>query len=108
MALCLRGEDLLLAVFTGLEHVPNTLLVNDHIRLPAAIYLDAVAVVPIDPAVDLFAVFQHDDHRRTDLHLLLEIEGFSVCLFLAVPPLRHPLLGAGERSVAVGIAALGY
>ncbi len=105
----LRGEIaclLLLAVFAGFEHVSNAMLVNEQIRLATAIYLDAVAIVPIDPAMYFFAVFEQDDHRRSDLHLLLEVEGFGVCLFLGVSALRHALLGAGESSIAIGIPPL--
>lgn len=97
----LERARLLLAVLAGLEHVSNALLVDQQIGLTTAIYLDAVAVIPIDPAMNFFAVFEHDDHRRSNLHLLLEIESFCVGLFLAVAALRHALLGAGERSIAV-------
>src|SRR5512141_427447 len=63
-----------------LVHVLDRWLVNEQVGLAAAGELDAVLVVPLDVAVDLFAVLEHDDHRGLGLHLLLVIKILGVGL----------------------------
>src|SRR6476620_2217279 len=68
-------------VFAFFEHVLDGGFVNHQIRFAIlAVHLDAIPVIPLDNAVNFFAVTQHDDHGRPRLHLLLIVEIFGVGL----------------------------
>src|SRR5664280_1266377 len=88
--------------FAFLVHVLDAGFVDQQIGRAGAVHFKAVLVVPLDDAVDLFAVLQHQDHRRLGLHLLLIVEIFGVRLLR-----RRGLLAAvhGARALAP-IAAL--
>ena len=66
--------------FAVLVDVLDDLLVNQQVGASEARELDAIAVVPLDRAVQLFAIGEHDGHRRARLHLLHPIEIFGVGL----------------------------
>src|SRR4029077_18088866 len=64
-----------LTAFAFFVHVLDRRLVDHQIRLAAVSYnLEAVLVVPLDDAVNLLAVAEHDDQWRLRLHLFLIIE----------------------------------
>src|SRR3954451_12013066 len=67
--------------FVFLIHVLDRRFVNEKVGPGVAGQLNAILVVPLDDAVDLFAIVQHDDHGSLGLHLLLIIEIFCVGLF---------------------------
>lgn len=94
-----------LSVIARLEYVPDALLVDQQIRVAAAIYLDAIAVVPFDPPVHFLAVFKHDDHGRAALHLFLKVESFGMGLFGRIAAFHRPLFRAGKRAIDAGIRA---
>src|SRR5271157_3034851 len=71
---------LLSAGFAFLVHVLDAGLVNEQVRCSGAVHLQAVLVVPLDDAVDLLAIVQHQDHGRAGLHLLLVVEILGVRL----------------------------
>src|SRR5579871_3908483 len=84
-------------VFACLEDVTDALFIDQQIGLAAAIDLEAMTVIPIDDAMNLFAVLQNHDHWRARLHLLLEIKRLRVSLLDGVVvALRHAMLGGGE------------
>src|SRR5579864_6762181 len=66
--------------FAGFVDIADGRLIDEQGRGAAAIDLDAVAVIPLDAALHLFAVFHYDDHGRFALDLLLVIVVFSVGL----------------------------
>ncbi len=47
-------------------------------------HLHGALVVPLDKALQMFPVFQHNRHLGLLLHLLLEVEGFGVRAFECV------------------------
>jgi hypothetical protein len=73
-----------------------------------AVDLDAVAIVPIDPAVDFFTVLEHDNHGSAARHLLLEIKSFGMGLLDTVGTPGDALLGTGKRSLAAGLRTPGH
>src|ERR1039458_1459276 len=75
------AEGLLPSVLAFLEHVLDGGLVDHQVGSAVAVQLDAVLVVPLNIAVDFFAVAQHDDHGSLALHLLLIIKILGVGLF---------------------------
>ena len=66
--------------FAFLVHVLDAGLVDQQVGRAGAVHLQAVLVVPLDDAVNFFAVLQHQDHGRLGLHLLLIIEILGVGL----------------------------
>src|SRR5215472_5349284 len=63
------------------KHVLDRRFINHQIRLAVlTVHLDAIAVVPLNNAVHLFTVAQHDHHRRPRLHLLLVVKILGVGL----------------------------
>src|SRR5271165_4708694 len=66
--------------FAFLVHVFNAGLVDQQIRRAGPIHLQAVLVVPLDDAVDLFIVLQYQHHGSLGLHLFLVIKIFGVSL----------------------------
>src|ERR1700733_340377 len=78
----------MLALF---KHVLNRRLIDHQIRFAAfPLHLDAVPVIPLNDAVNFFAIAQHNHHRRPRLHLLLIIKILGIgllwrrCLLSAV------------------------
>lgn len=67
-------------ILARLIHVFDIELVDQKIGLPVTIHLDAVAIVPFDAALNLFAVFEDDHHRGVRLHLLLVVEALGMSL----------------------------
>src|ERR1051326_1532799 len=67
------------AVF-GLEHVFDVVFEEHDVGRALAVDLQGVAVVPLDGALDLLAVREHDDHQRVPVHLLLVIKNLGVGL----------------------------
>src|SRR5215207_6175214 len=67
------------AVF-GLEHVLDVVLEQHDVGRALAVDLESAAVVPLDGALDLLAVGQHDYHQRVLIHLLLVVEDFGARL----------------------------
>src|SRR5579864_6809827 len=61
-------------------HVLNGRFVDHQVGGAGAVHLDAGAVVPLDYAMDLLAVGEHNDHRRLRLHLLLVVKILRVSL----------------------------
>src|SRR5580704_11839414 len=82
-----------LLAFRFFVHVLNRWLVDDDVGLRSAVHLQAVLVVPLDHAVDLFAVAEHDHHGCLALHLLLIVKIFGVRSFR-----RSDLAGASRSS----------
>ena len=71
-------------------HVFDVGLVDQQVWRAIAIELEATLVIPLDHAVENFAVLQHDGHRRLGLHL------FEVVKILRVGLIRrHDLFRAG-------------
>src|SRR5580698_6614603 len=68
----------LLSLFAQLVHIFDGGLVDE--GLVAAADLEGVAVVPLDAAFDLFAVFEHDHHGCLRLDLLLQVEEFCLAI----------------------------
>ncbi len=95
---------LLLSVLAFLEHVLDGGLVDHQVGSAGAIQLDAVLVVPLDVAVDLFTIAQHDDHGSLRLHLLLVVEIFGVGLLAGCDLLGR---SGGAVSVSISISTLG-
>src|SRR5216684_5167645 len=75
-----RRVALQLLPFAFLEHILDRRFVDYDIRRAYAIYLDAVLVIPLNHAMNLFVVGHHDDHRRFRLHLLLVIKILGISL----------------------------
>src|SRR5262249_44690955 len=82
--------------FAILVSVLNDALEEQKIRAALAGQLNAVAVVPLDGALEDFAVVQNDGHGRARLHLLYPIEIFRVSRFG-----RRGLLAGGGAAIAV-------
>src|ERR1700761_6042172 len=61
----------------------------------AVSHLYRVGVVPLDGALDLVAVLQHEDHEGLGVHLLLQIESFRMRAFS--PSIRSRLLLMGHQ-----------
>ena len=61
-------------------HVLDRGLVDHEVGRTIAVYLETTLVIPLDDAADFFAIAEHDDHRRSRLHLLLIIKILSVGL----------------------------
>ena len=64
----------------GLEHVLNITLQDQKIRSRPAIDLQRAAIVPLNGALDLFAVQQHENHLRVRVDLFFVIVDLGVCL----------------------------
>src|SRR5437660_1116582 len=75
---CGGRQDDLLATFAQLVHVLDGGLVDQ--GAVAAADLEGITVVPLDMSFDEFSVFEHDDHRRLGLNLLLEVEQLGLPL----------------------------
>src|SRR5579871_244200 len=88
-----RNSKLLLLILPLFKHVLDGRFIDHHIRFAAiAVHLDAVPVIPLNDAVNLFPVSQHDHHLRARLHLLLIVE------ILRVRLLRRRRLLSAARS----------
>ena len=90
------------ALFVFLVHVLNAGLIDQQIRLTIAVHLQAILVVPLDDAVNLFIVLQHQDHRRLGLHLLLVVEILGVGLLWRRELLRRSRDVPGDRRARGG------
>src|SRR6185312_7388018 len=66
--------------FAGFVDISDGRLVDQQCRSAAAADLDAVAVIPFDAALHLFAVFHYHNNGSLALYLLLIIIIFSVGL----------------------------
>lgn len=64
----------------GFEHVLDVSLEEQKVGCLKAIYLQRAAVIPLDCALDFFAILQYDNHRRVRIDLLLVVEKFGVGL----------------------------
>src|ERR1022692_323227 len=82
--------------FAFLVHVLDAGFVDQQVGCAGAVHFQAVLVVPLDDAVDLFAVVQYQDHRRLGLHLLLIVEILGMGLLR-----RRGLLAAVHRARAL-------
>src|SRR5580704_11301731 len=71
----------LCSVLAILVNVLDDLLVNEQIRAAISRDLNAIAVVPLNRAVELFAADENDGHRRARLHLFYPVEIFCMRLF---------------------------
>src|SRR5581483_5971485 len=90
----------LLFVLAFLVTVLHREFVYNEVGGGGAVQLDAVAVVPLNHAVDLLAVTQDNHHWGLTLHLFLVIEILSVGAFR-----RRNLLPAGWAVGALGPVA---
>src|SRR5579875_2046143 len=78
---CARPRDsppLLLPRVAQLVHILDGGLIDQ--RLAPAAHFDSVAVVPLDAAFDLLAIFENHHHRRLRLDLLLQIEQLRMAI----------------------------
>src|SRR5438270_6610718 len=87
------------AVF-GLEHVLDVVLEKHDVGRALAVDLQGAAVVPLDGALDLLAVHEHDDHLGVRVHLLLVVENLRVRLGLRDLLAAHGRGGRGRRRLA--------
>ena len=62
--------------FPGFEQVLDGGFVEQYARFSA--YLDGIAVVPLDDALDAHAIFEDEYHLGLELDLLLQVEQFSL------------------------------
>src|SRR5260221_350768 len=72
LQLCLSAQFILF------EQVLDAVLLDEEVGCAFAVHLQAVPVVPLDPAADLLAVGHDDDHRRAGVHLLDVVEALGV------------------------------
>lgn len=77
-------------LFAGLIDVLDSGLVDEHAGV--ALHLDGVAVVPLNAAFDLLAVFEDNDHPGLRLDLLLEVKGFGVGALVVCGVTNHVLV----------------
>ena len=103
----LKPDSLLPPVLAFLEHVLDRGFIDHQVGGAVAVQLDAVFVIPLDIAMHLFAVAQHDDHRSLTLHLLLVVKILGVSLLA-----RHALFDRSSRRtvsipVSVSVSAFG-
>src|ERR1051326_4723878 len=66
--------------FAGLVDIADRRFIDQQSRSAVAVQLDAVAVIPLDASLHLFAVFHHHYHGGLTLDLLLVIVIFSMGL----------------------------
>jgi len=83
------------ACLRRLIDVADGRLIDEQGRGAAAVDLDAIAVIPLDNALHLFAVFHYHHHGCFTLDLLLVVV-FSACVCSGGPLRRMP---DGARSV---------
>src|SRR5271166_4710600 len=100
MANANRRPLLLFASFAFLVQILNAGLVDQQVGRARTVHLQAVLVVPLDGAVDLLAVLQHQHHGGVGLHLFLVIE------ILGVGLLRRRQLLAAVHGALVAVVTL--